>query len=149
MTAAAPSPARELRRARLRSHVSRRSPRGEVVSGLLKLVVGLVVVAVPVIDASAVVIAKVNGEDRANEIARLAAETYQGSRNIDQAYDAAVTQADLYDSTVIPQEFYVEPDGQTIRLEVEHQAKTILLGRIEPLREYAVIVSEGRGRPFA
>lgn len=123
-----------------------RDDRGDIVLGWLsKLVVFLGVLGVIGFDCVSLMQARFQAADRANTAASAAADIYKGTHDVQKAYNAAY--ATVSDSdTIETKTFQVRPDG-TVTLRLHHEATTLLIRRIGPLRSWADAVGTGEGRP--
>ena len=120
--------------------------RGDIVLGwLTKLVVIIALLGLVGFDLIAVGQAHLQASDRATTAARAAADSYQTSRNTQAAFDAAY--ATLVDGdTIDTSTFTVGPDG-AVSLRLRHQAVTLLVEKIGPLRDQATVVATGEAQP--
>lgn len=123
-----------------------RGDRGDIVLGwLTKLVVVLGVLGLVAFDAIAVAQGRFQAADRAATAASAAADEYKASRDVQRAYNAASATV-TGDDTIEGSTFQVAQDG-TVTLRLRHVATTLILSRIGPLKNWAVAVETGRGRP--
>jgi Flp pilus assembly protein TadG len=108
---------------------------GGIVTGwLLRIVVVLLVLAAGVFEAGAVAVNTITVDDAAREVARVAALTYSGDRDLDAAFDAG-TQAARERGVRLRE---VEVDGDRLSVTVESSAPTLLIHRLEPLAGFTV-----------
>ena len=120
--------------------------RGDIILGwLTKLVLVLSVLGVIGFDAVSLVQAQFQASDRATTAAAAAAAEYATSKDVQKAYNAAFATT-VGNDTIETQTFRVAPDG-TVELRLHHEATTLLVHRIPPLRDYTDAVGEGRARP--
>ena len=120
--------------------------RGDIILGwLTKLVVVLSVLGVLGFDAVSLVQARFQASDRAATAAGAAAAEYATSKDVQKAYNAAFATT-VDNDTIETGTFKVASDG-TVDLRLHHEATTLLVQRISPLRKYADAVGEGRARP--
>ena len=120
--------------------------RGDIVLGwLTRVVLALVAAGIVLFDVVSVAVARVSVADDANTAARAASEAYATERNVQGAYDAAAFAAGGRGESVAPLEFRVAPDGQ-VSLRLSRTARTVVLGRIGPLRHLGTVSANGRGR---
>lgn len=120
--------------------------RGDIILGwLTKLVLVLSVLGVLGFDAISLVQARFKASDRATTAAGAAAAEYATSKDVQKAYNAAFATT-VDNDTIETQTFTVAPDG-TVTLVLHHEATTLLLQRVGPLRKYADATGEGRARP--
>jgi hypothetical protein len=125
-----------------------RRDRGDIVLGwLVKLAVVLGLLGLVAFDGVSVAQARFQAADRATTAASAAADDYKANHDVQKAYNAAF--ATLTDGdTLETQTFAVSPDGLvTVRL--HHRAKTLVVGRIGPLKHFTEAVETGEGRPAA
>ncbi len=110
--------------------------RGDIVLGwLLKLLVSLAIVGVVAFEAGAVLVARVNADTAANEVANEAA--FAGRSGDEQAvHDAASAEAAKQKVKLI--EATLSDDGKAVTVTVEKRAKTLFLDRISPTRSWTV-----------
>ena len=120
--------------------------RGDIVLGwLTKVVVTLGVLGVIGFDAMSLVSTRFQAEDHGQLAARTASATYQSSKSLQAAYEAAVAEVAEYGDVVDPASFAVAPDT-TITLTLRRTARTMLVERIAPLRDWALIETTVSGR---
>lgn len=120
--------------------------RGDIILGwLTKLVLVLSVLGVLGFDAVSLVQARFQASDRAAAAASAAAAEYASSKDVQKAYNAAFATT-VDNDTIETTTFKVAPDG-TVSLRLHHEATTLLVQRIAPLRGYADAAGEGRARP--
>jgi hypothetical protein len=101
---------------------------------LTKLVVGLGVVGVVGLDAFACVGARFGVQDSADRAGRAAATSWQSTRTLQSAYDAALAQAVVSGDTIDTASFAASVDG-AVTLTLHREATTLVLHRIPPLRQ--------------
>ena len=113
--------------------------RGDIVLGwLTKLTVTLAVLGLLGFDAIALGAGRLQAEDRGNAAARAAVTAYSAERDVQRAYEAALASLeDPVSDTIDPQSFSVAPDG-TVTLTLRHTASTLVLEKVEPVRDWAV-----------
>lgn len=135
-----------LRRAldrRLRSGVA---DRGDIVLGWLsRVVVGVAVAGVLVFEVIALVTARVQGTDVANQVAMEASEAYLAKGSLKAAYAAADAEAVKHAAEIVPESLTAQKDGR-IKLRLRRTATTLLLYRTKSTAKWTVIVSEGNAR---
>lgn len=112
---------------------------GIVVGWLTKLVIGLSLVGVVGYDVAALAIARFNADDQAREAARSASQEYRSSRNVQNAYDAAVASLQDSGATIDTGDFEVAQDG-TVALTLRTRAETVVVEKVGPLKRYADVV---------
>lgn len=120
--------------------------RGDIVLGwLTKLVVILGVLGLLAFDGISLVQARIQAADRATTAAIAAADEYRSSRDVQKAYDAAHATV-VGSDTIETSTFRVDATG-TVTLRLHHEATTLLVQRIPPLRSWTDAVGTGSGRP--
>lgn len=123
-----------------------RGDRGDVVLGwLTRVVVVLGVLGVLGFDGISLAQARFQAADRATTAASAAADAYKATHDVQKAYDAAYATTTGGD-TIETNTFQVAPDG-TVTLRLHHEAVTLLVQHIGPLRHWADAVETGEGRP--
>lgn len=118
--------------------------RGDVVLGwLTKLVATLAVVGVLGFDAVSLGSGRFQAEDHAQGAARAASAAWQGDKRVQVAYDAALAEVveagDTID-TIDTADFTVAADG-AVTLTLHHEVSTLLVHRVAPLRDLAVLTA--------
>ena len=120
--------------------------RGDIVLGwLTKLVVSLAVLGVIGFDLISLGSTRFQAEDHAQTAVRAASEVQRSNGNLQAAYDAAVASVAEHGDTIDPQTFTVAPDG-TVTLTLRRTAPTMIVEKIAPLRDWAVVDSTVSGR---
>lgn len=100
---------------------------GDIVTGwLLRVVLWLGVLAFIVFEIGAVVVASVDVDSAAGEVARAATIAYRSSGSLADAQGAAEVVADERSVQLIS----LDEDGATLVIEVSRQAGTLLLHRL-------------------
>jgi hypothetical protein len=123
---------------------------GSIVIGwLTKLAVTLAVLGLIAFDGIALVSAHFNAADHANTVAGVAADTYKGSRNVQQAYDAASAEAAKNDESVDTTTFRVQPTDGKVTLVLHRTATTLWMQRVGFLKKYLDITASGEGLPVS
>ena len=137
---AAPGPADQ------RTVTRARGDRGDIVLGwLTKLTVVLAVLGVVGFDAVALGVGRLQAEDRAQEAARAAVRTWKDTSDVQRAYEAALAEVGVED-TIDPTSFSVAPDG-AVTLTVRHTSPTLVVEKVEPVRDWATSSATVTGRP--
>jgi hypothetical protein len=113
----------------------RRRDAGFVVSWLIRLVVVLVIAAVPLFEVAGVMIARLTASETATKAAQEAGFAYTRSPDQQQAEAAARAVTDAEGATL--DSVVVDPAARTVTVVVHKQARTLLVHRIKPLSEYA------------
>lgn len=123
--------------------------RGDIVLGwLTRVVVVLALLGVVGFDVVSLLSARVTAEDHARTAVRAAAASYEASRVPQAAYDAALGEVVAFGDSIDAPTFTTAPDG-TVTLTLRRQAPTLLLERIPPLRDWALVTTTVQGRPAA
>lgn len=108
----------------------------------MKAAASLAVVAVLAFDAIALVVAHFAAADRAHSVAVVAATVCEESRgDVQKAFDEAWTAAARDGDVLLPEGFGCSRDG-AVRLTLEHEATTLLVSRVGPLKHW--VVATGR-----
>ncbi len=122
--------------------------RGDVVLGwLTKVVATLSVVGLMGFDAVSLGAARFRAEDSAQQAARTAAENFSGTKNVQQAYEAALDEVLDTGDTIDPASFTISQQGW-VTLTLRHETATLLVEKIPPLRRHAVVHRTVTGRPL-
>jgi hypothetical protein len=120
--------------------------RGDVVLGwLTKLVVILGVLGLVAFDGISLAQARFQAADHATTAASAAADDFKTSHDLQKAYNAAYATVTGND-TIETKTFQVATDG-TVTLRLHHEATTLILKHIGPLKHWADAVETGEGRP--
>lgn len=123
-----------------------RGDRGDVVLGwLTKLVVVLGLLGLLGFDGISLTQAKFQAADRANTAASAAAGEYRSSHDLQKAFNAAYATVQD-DDTIETKTFSVSADG-TVKLRLHHEATTLIVRRIGPIKDWADAVGDGEGHP--
>jgi hypothetical protein len=120
--------------------------RGDVVLGwLTKLVVVLGLLGLAAFDGISLAQARFQAADHATTAASAAADDYKSNHDLQKAYNAAFATVSGND-TIETKTFQVATDG-TVTLRLHHEATTLILNHIGPLKHWADAVETGEGRP--
>lgn len=139
----------DLKEASRRADPLHMDDRGDIVLGwLTKVVAVLAVLGVLGFDAISLGAARFQAEDHAQLAARAAAETYRSGKDLQAAYDAAVSEVLEHGDTIDPQTFTVAEDG-TVTLTLLRVAPTMLLEKIGPAKDWARMTSTASARDTA
>lgn len=130
--------------------LSRRPSRdtgGIVLGWLTKLVVALSAAGLVAFDGISIATARLSVEDQAAAAAREASRTFQQTRNVQAAYDTAVSTAIEADplNQVPPATFKAQPDG-TVTVVVQRTATTLVLRYIKWIDDWAEVSAAGTGK---
>ena len=126
----------------------RHGDRGDIVLGwLTKIVVVLGVAGLFLFDAISLGATAMNVSDQGAHAARHASETWQQTRSVQQAYEAAVVMATEQNAqnVVNPESFRIDAD-HTVHLTVSRTAPSILLYRWGKTAQWAEIDRVAAGR---
>jgi hypothetical protein len=123
---------------------------GIIVGWLSKLAVVLALCGLVLFDCISIASTAVTVSDEGAYAARQASENWQQSKNIQQAYDAAVAAAKDSNpaNRVATKSFTVDPDG-TVHLTVSRTARTLFVFRLDRTKKWAHVVREAQGRSVA
>lgn len=116
-----------------------------VIGWLVKLAAVLMIVGIIGFDGISLAVCHLNSQDDANSAASAAAEVWQQSHSVQQAFNAAVESAGSND-TVIPKTFVIDNDG-TVHLSLTRHATTLLMYRVGPLKKYTTVTAQGEASP--
>ena len=113
--------------------------RGGVVLGwLIKLVVTLAVVGVLLFDAASMARGAFQVDDHAQQAARAAMQDFEQGKDVQRAYDAAVTEVLADGDTVEASTFSVDTDGG-VSLTLTREVPTMLMEKVPPLRRFTTL----------
>lgn len=116
---------------------------GSIVFGwLTRVALALALMALVLFDGIALLRANVSAADHANSAAIAGAAAYRQSKDVQQAYAAAI-EVTGPDDTLPPQDFVVDPTTGTVRLTLTQEAVTLWLHRLPPLRRFTTAHAEG------
>jgi Flp pilus assembly protein TadG len=120
--------------------------RGFILSSLVRLLVFLTLLALAGIETASVVFARVQTQDAAEQAAFEAARSYRKSSDVQSARQAAEVQIADTDPSAELRQFEVRTDG-SVRVVVFKRATTILIHRIDFLKEFTEARGQAVGRP--
>jgi hypothetical protein len=121
---------------------------GSIVLGwLTKLVATLAFLGLLAFDGISLVKANFNAADHANTVASNAADVYRQTHDVQKAYNAAAHLAAADGETVDANTFTVRPTDGHVLLTLHHEAKTLWMYRIGPLKNYIDVIGHGEGSP--
>jgi hypothetical protein len=132
----------------MRSPGSPTSDRGGIVIGwLTKIALVFAVAGFVLFDAISVGTTMANVADQGSTAAMEASATWDGTHDVQAAYNAAVASAIEQDpgNSVSPKTFAVDPDG-TVHLTISREAKTLILFRWDKTRKWAEVSRTARAR---
>lgn len=122
--------------------------RGDVVLGwLTRLVAVLAALGVIGFDCVSLAQARFQAADRATTAASAAADAFKASHDLQSAFNAAYATLPAGD-TIETKTFTIAPDG-TVRLRLHHEAPTLLVSKIGPLKKWQDAVETGEAKPAA
>ena len=122
------------------------SDSGSIVLGwLTRLVLVIAVLGLIGFDGIALVKTNFAAADHAGSAAVAGAETYRQTKNVQQAYDAAVVAAS--GDTIDPKGFTVDPTTGKVHLTVTEDAVTLWLHKVGPLKKYIVVHASADATP--
>ncbi len=126
----------------------RGSDRGDIVLGwLTKLTVTLALFGLLGFDAISLGVGRMQAEDRAVTAGRAAVQAYGESKDVQKAYEAALaTLEEPAADTIPPESFTVAEDG-SVTLTLEHTASTLVVDKVEPIRDWATSSATTTLRP--
>ena len=109
--------------------------RGDIVIGwLMKLVISLAIVGLVAFEGGAILVAKVQADGIANDVASEAAIVYARGADADAAEKAARAEAEHAGVEFVA--FAVVNDGRSISVTVLKKAKTLFLQRIDSTKSW-------------
>ncbi len=111
---------------------------GGIVTGwLLKLIVSIAILGLVVFEAGAIILAHVNADAAATEVAGAAATSVASGGNAKAAEQAARAEAAAQHVTLV--EFSLADDHKTVTVIVEKTAKTLLVHRLSWTKSWTVV----------
>lgn len=122
--------------------------RGFVIASLIRLVVLLVLVGLVVVEGASILFASLTLQDAAEVAALNAADQLDAGQSVEEATDEAVRTLGQRDPDISLLDFEVLPDGG-VRIRVRKRAATILVHRIGPLDDLALVEASATGRPVS
>jgi hypothetical protein len=96
-------------------------------------------------DAISLAQARFQAADRATTAAAAAADDYKTNRDVQKAYNAAYATVTGGD-TIETKTFTVSSDG-AVKLRLHHEATTLIVRHIGPMKKWTDAVETGEGRP--
>jgi hypothetical protein len=120
---------------------------GIVIGWLTKIALVFAVAGFVLFDAISVGSTMATVSDQGAASAREASAVWDGTKDMQATYNAAVQSATEQDpeNIVTPKGFRIDADG-TVHLRISREAKTLILFRWERTRKWAVVSREARGR---
>jgi hypothetical protein len=117
-----------------------------ILSWLTRIVLGLSIVAVVGFDGLSIGVAHVSAADDANSAALAGSVAWRASHgDLTATLQAAEGSAALHGEVVLPTSLRVTTDG-TVYLRLQHDATTLVVHRIGPIKSWATVVVNGSGR---
>jgi hypothetical protein len=113
-------------------------------SYITKLAVALAIIGVLGYDSVAVIATRISTEGDASNVANLASENWQNTKNVTDAYAAAVQAAAPHHETVLKCStcFSIDQDN-TVHVELTRTAHTLVFAHVGFLRHYTLINERG------
>ncbi len=117
-----------------------------VLGWLTKLVVVVTVLGVLALDGFAWASARVGAEDSAEQAGRAAVSSWEQTKNLQSAYDAALAEVVDSGDTIDAKGFTAAPDG-AVTLTLHREVSTLVLHRVPPLRHLTQLTATVATRP--
>jgi polygalacturonase len=120
---------------------------GIVLGWLTRIALVLAVAGFVLFDAISVASTTATVSDQGASAAREASSVWDGTKDVQAAYNAAVQAATEQDpeNVVTPKGFRIDPDG-TVHLRISREARTLILFRWDRTRDWAEVSREAQGR---
>ena len=120
---------------------------GIVIGWLAKIALVFAVAGFVLFDAISVGSTMATVSDQGASAAREASAVWDGTKDVQAAYNAAVQTAveQNPENVVTPKGFSIDPDC-TVHLRISREARTLILFRWERTRKWAEVSREARGR---
>jgi hypothetical protein len=118
---------------------------GVILSGMVKLILGLAIAGFILIEAGQIVFARISVQDLADRAAAAAADAYDDTGSIDAARDAAEEVVATDESAKIREKkgsFVVNPVDRSVRIVLRKRASTLIVDKIGFLEGFTI--AEGR-----
>ena len=122
--------------------------RGGVVLGwLTRIVVFFSLAALVLFDVLSIATTAMTVADQGSTAAVRASEAWQGHKDVQTAYNAAVAAAAEENpaDVIATKDFKIDDDG-TVHLTVSRTATTLIVYRIGPIKNWAHVVRQAKGR---
>lgn len=120
--------------------------RGDIVLGwFTKIAIILALVGLVGFEATSIGVTHVSTQDLAKAAAREGSRTWQATRDVQRAYNAAEAVALEDQGTIKPEEFIVAQDG-TVTVTVEREASSLLLYRFGATKKWTRVREKATGR---
>ena len=111
--------------------------RGVIVNFLVKTLIVFALLGLVAYDLGQVVVAQVKAQDAATSAAQAGADTYFMTKDAAKARRAANDAATTEDPSGHLTAFQINQNG-TVTVTIEHQANTLMVARIPPLRHFGL-----------
>lgn len=126
-----------------------RSEHGDVVLGwLTKLAVSLAVIGLLAFDGISLVVSRFSAADHAQTAATAGADSWAQTKDVQKAYDAALSSISGTGDSIAPTDFTVTKEG-SVNLTLRREATTLLLHRVSVLQKWTIAMETAHGRPSA
>jgi hypothetical protein len=117
-----------------------------ILSWLTRIVLGLSIAAVVGFDALSIGVAHVSAADDANSAALAGSVAWRADHgDVAATLQAAEASAALHGEIILPSSLRIATDG-TVYLKLQHDATTLVVRRIGPIKSWATVVVHGSGR---
>lgn len=123
-----------------------RDQRGIILSSMLKLLIGLALAGLILMEAAQILFARITVQDLADRAAAAGALEYDDSGSVREAHDA-VNEVISDDESARLRKFVVNPSDRTVRIIVRKRASTLLVDNIGFLEDFTVAVGRATGEP--
>jgi hypothetical protein len=120
--------------------------RGIIVSGLVKLLIGLAIAGLVLMEAGQIVFARITVRDLADRAAAAGANAYGDTGSIDAAHDAVVEVLDDDDDAKLKR-FVVDPAERSVRVVIRKRASTLIVDKIGFLEGLTIAEGKATGLP--
>lgn len=117
-----------------------RDERGIILNFLVKTLIVFALLGIVAYDLGQVVVAQIKAQDAATAAAQAGADTYYMTRDGAKARRAADEAAASEDPTGRVTAFQINQNG-TVTVTMEHQANTLIVARVPPLRHFGLQVA--------
>ena len=119
---------------------------GSIVLGwLTRLAATIAVLGLLAFDGVALVSTNFQAADHATSAAVLAADNYAQTKDVQAAYDAAVTAVTERGETIDAKTFVVDPATGHVTLTLHREAATLWVHRVGPLKKWVDVKATGEG----
>lgn len=119
---------------------------GSIVLGwLTKLALSVAVFGLVAFDGIALVTTHFQAADHAETAALAAADTWKSTHDVQAAYNAAVAEVDASGETIDAKSFKVDASDGHVTLTLHHEAATLWMHRVGPLKKYVDVSATAEG----